>query len=357
MLIEHELCGQRASPPHRGRTVALSGVVAAAARAMFFGTNRFPRRLMWHSASWVAAFTRRTARLVVSPNSQIRWREVANKIEAYTMFASGARLLGERLDPCSLAAAAESLRQEDRYRAVWAMEGASYYYALRGGRLNTREIRELRPAMWVPLHTGAGLVWAEAALRSARASGLERMLGAHWERCRREALDGYHEMVFEAMGLVAATLYPQLVPEIGRHTAGSEDQSALFWHGVGRGLYFQPATFLPVRAAQNWPARLAQCRHRGESASANLIAGLAWAMTLVNLRDPELVRKWLAEHGTKPSWHKPLQNGMNSALIVWKVASPGDPAVEQLRRFERSAGDLRDGNLPAEMFRLRALPE
>jgi hypothetical protein len=381
MLTDYDPDVGLLSPPAVLRALALSARGAAAAREVFLGDFRFLRRLLWVGLGCAAASSRGVSKVLPRCGSSHTWREVANKIGAYRTFGSASRWLHMHGDLLSIAAVPERLRKLDRYAAVWAMEGASYYHARRGGRLRTSMVQRMPRAAWLTLHTGAGLAWAEAALRSARSAGVQHMLDDFWDCCRREALDGYHEAAFEALGLVAVTLYPHLVSGmadcLGR---ASDDRSGLFWHGVGRGLYFLPAAFLPWRVAQRRAPMLAGYWPATGTARASAWAGLAWAVTLVNMRDPEVVENWLLEYGGEVRWHDALRNGLTSALIVWLAASPRDPSIERFGRFRpvhaslssvhlwddialRAWRDARRletaagwGDLPPTVFRLRPLP-
>lgn len=351
-----------------GSRLARSGKVAMSARNVYLGDPCLPRRLLWGSFEAASVTLHGVSRLLPAA-SGIPWREAANKIDAYTMFASGAGLLPDM----SLVAVADQLQKLDRYRAVWAMEGAAYFYALRGGRLLASEARQVPQPVRLTMHTGAGLVWADSALRCARQQGLQRMVTGFWEHCFREALDGYHEAAFEALGLVAVTLYPHLISEIATSLeAAGEPQNALFWHGVGRGLYFLPLALLPSRAAHHRVDSLANQFPGSEEARANVFAGLAWAIILVNLRDPDVVLRWLQDCAGDIPRHEAIRNGMTSAIIAWLAASPEDPSVERFARFQpaihslglwdsfaaRACRDARcfEGALPAGLFRLRPLP-
>jgi hypothetical protein len=232
----------------------------------------------------------------------------------------------------------------------------------------------MAPHVRLPLHTGAGLALAEKALRSGAT------LAAFWRGCGLAARDGYREPLFEAAGLMAATLYPSLIPELARDAAGiGEEQSGLFWHGVGRGLYFSPVGFIPLPGARDLAFRRASNGPANETGRENAMAGLAWAVALVNVRDPETMLLWIAEHAEEIARDQAFRNGVTSALIVWLAACPQDLCVEALEGFRpgplnpslaklwndtivqacRDARRLheadRSGNLAAGVFRVRSL--
>jgi hypothetical protein len=371
--ISRQPAGSLSLVPSPGR-----GRGARWVRNIVSGEARLPRIVFLNGVGLAAASAQTLSELLPESMKRSEWRELANKLTAYRIFASAGGLGGSAR---SLATAMEGIRKLDRYTAVFTMEGASYHYALRGGRLRTPDVYQLPVATRIPMHTGAGLAWAEDALRSTSRSGVGQMAADFWERCRREAMDGYEETAFEALGLVAVTLYPHLVSDVDHHLAQSDEiQNGLFWHGVGRGLYFLPGGLIPRRKTVERTYGLCQCWPVSDTGTANALAGLAWAMTLVNLRDPEVVQRGLAEQPGEVRSHDTFLNGMTSALIVWLSANPEDPFVDALGCFQPADDDpasveLWDGivrracrdarqfqgtqiqaDLATKVFRLRPLP-
>jgi len=349
-----------------------SAVGADVARGILSGEAFLPRQLLLNGVGMAAASAAALSGLLPGSNRS-RWLDLSNKLAAYRWFASADRFLGDRRDKAGLARAVERVRELDPYAAVWAMEGVGYHHALRGGEPGGKE---LAPHVRLPLHTGAGLARAEASLESKAQFAMDRVLSDFWEECGSGARDGCNEVLFEALGLVSATLYPNRVSELARHpSAITEEQSALFWHGVGRGLYFSPISFLPLAEARqrvftralDWPTT--------DTGRQNAIAGLAWAVTLVNVRDPEAVFCWLVENADEIQSNHAFRNGATSALIVWLSVAPQDQYVEALGSYRpahadqafaelwqdtvvracRDARPLTSGELAARVFRVRPL--
>jgi hypothetical protein len=98
---------------------------------------------------------------------------------------------------------------------------------------------------------------------------------------------------------------------------------ALFWHGVGRGLYFTPANFLPASGAHGRMLKNAAAESNVPSDRHNVLAGLIWAVTLVNLRHPAAVQS-VATICRRQSWHEEFTNGLISALMAWRHMAPAD---------------------------------
>ena len=66
----------------------------------------------------------------------------------------------------------------------------------------------------------------------------------------------------------------------------------------------------------------------------NALAGLSWAITLVNIRHPWILegRAWEMAQWIYPG--SPFLNGLESSLIVWQNIVPEDPHVEGLQYFQ-----------------------
>ena len=143
----------------------------------------------------------------------------------------------------------------------------------------------------LPLHTGASLwlaerLLAELARGAPAAAALER-----WRQlCTAALRPGHAGLAVEALGLTARHLDPQRVAalaELLRSTA--PELAELFWHGVGRGLYFAPTHLPPWTGAARRAFAKAWSEPPDLPGRANATAGLAWALTLVNVRHPEVV--------------------------------------------------------------------
>ena len=187
------------------------------------------------------------------------WQELQNKLEAFGMFeyvesvlnlsAGLDRPLPELVDQaCDL----------DPYPSVWATEGLGHSHTeqrLQQSRVPqdilTAPHQETLPARsLITLHAGMGLPLARHTLSSlsVRSTRSEILQAMHLflESCRQNARPGYAEIAIEALGLIGRTLYPQLVPRLDQALSSIDlDIVSLFWHGVGRGLYFLPVNFVP----------------------------------------------------------------------------------------------------------------
>jgi hypothetical protein len=362
------------SPSFTRWALELSAIGADFARGVVSGEAFFPRQMLLNSMGIAAVSAESFGALWPGATDRTAWMELANKLRAYRLFASA-----EALDTESLTEAMLRVRSLGPYSSVWAMEGIGYCYAQRGERLPVGDRQELPRHALIPLHSGAGLRLAETALRGVRRSDVAAMSTEFRQRCRQLAQTGFLEVVFEALGLIAITLYPHLVDEIDCELSGSEDElAALFWHGVGRGLYFSPTCLIPFTGIRRRAVDICNTAPSTTMGRENALAGLAWTMTLVNIREPEVIAAWLRQHAEEIGRSDAFVNGVTSALIVWLSAAPEDRYVDLLGQFRppvhdpaenlwggivgracRNARRLHNGpaawNVPAKVFRARPL--
>jgi hypothetical protein len=100
-----------------------------------------------------------------------------------------------------------------------------------------------------------------------------------------------------------------------------------FWHGVGRGLYFAPTHALPNSGSHRRAFEKAWREPPDEAGRRNATAGLAWALTLVNLRHPEILAGALRRSGDIGS-AEAFANGVASAAVVWHEIVGRDEHLE-----------------------------
>jgi hypothetical protein len=275
-------------------------------------------RLMQESAEAVHA--------ALPGEAGLEWRELANKLEAFESFQQAPALVG--LAPGAEPSLEAQLRRAaalGTYRSVWTIEGLGYALAESAwavGRAPRRLFADARlnhlPAhAVVPLHTGAGLSFAgrllamDGALSSA---DLARWI-AQWEE---NARPGYRCIAVEALGLVARNLHPHLLPGLGGLLGAIDPVLAEhLWHGAGRGLYFVPSHAVPYSGAAGRALEKARREPPDEPGGRNAIAGLAWALTLVNLRQPAILAGVLRRHLGEIGSTEAFANGVASAVLVW----------------------------------------
>lgn len=269
------------------------------------------------------------------------WQELENKLVAFDYFCHAELVVGStgrELLTEALAVAAAM----DPYLGVWTREGLGHSRAARAlkeealgdpGELLTND---LGSADLIPLHTGVGLAFAGRFIESlgpGREKALEPALRAFYTGCETEARPGHGRMAREALGLMVRQLRPDLLSDIddflGRVDVESQE---LFWHGVGRGLYLSPS-----HAVSGWGAWRAFDEARTlpphELGRLNAVSGLAWALTLVNITNPEVVElRWREQRShldRDPALAAAFLDGTRAALLIWHAAVGSEAYLER----------------------------
>lgn len=304
-----------------------------------------------------------TAAVAPTPGMRLAWRELANKLAAYELFRSAEELLPRSVAGAPLAEAVRAAFALGPRRAPWVLEGLAYARAQAAwqspgehgpeGLLTGSGSAELPAAALLPLHTGAGLSLARRALaglgNAPADAELARALAHFTALCRANVRPGYLGAALEAVGLVARTLYPHLVTRLARAArtleAGSGSLEAFLWHGAGRGLYFAPVHVLPIFDPAGRAFRAASSEPGEPSARANAAAGVAWALTLVNLHDPEVLAGVLA--GIEDARIDPgaFTHGVASAAALRYDTVGRDPDLEVFLRYRPACASCRRATL------------
>jgi hypothetical protein len=274
--------------------------------------------------------------------SRSAWTEFRNKSEAFRLFwTAGETLKKVASHGSDLARAVCQAGSLEPYEGLWSTEGLGYFYAsgaLRGtermvGLLVSQASYELPTRSLIPLHTGMGLALALAFLSRIVGPGshgqVQHSLAQYISLCRDNALPGYADAALEALGLVTELVRPTLVDILDKELAESSPELlGLFWHGVGRGLYFSPARALPCGDVV-WPGVItAYNRPPHLLARDNAVAGFAWAVTLVNGRDPDDLDCLVQVHEAKIPPTDAWAQGVAAAAALWHAWSPQERRIE-----------------------------
>lgn len=278
----------------------------------------------------------------------LQWQEFHNKLQAFYLFEYVDSVLG--LSPDSNPDLQEMLLKTGSlgpFLSVWATEGLGHYYSYvltsaslaRGATypcgLLSHDQKNLPQASIIPLHTGMGLALAEAVLAQGGEAGT--LAENFIQLCRSNSRPEYWRAAVEALGLVVRNLYPSLIMPLDQHfSAMSEELLGYFWHGVGRGIYFLPANSMPWWSvlSNGFDSCIQETPH--ELGRRNVVAGLAWAMTLVNLRHPEIIAAFLQQNGAKLADNDAFSNGVFSSLVVWLESAPDDSDVRSFCNYKPS---------------------
>ncbi len=240
------------------------------------------------------------------------------------------------------------------YPALWAVEGIGHDLVTsrhhRGeslrALLTSKDIGSLPEGSLTMLHAGIGLGLAEIALKDLRPdSPLEKFdaaLEGFVAECRSSSRAGYLGCALESLGLVTRHLYGHsMVLAIDKRLDKDAALRGFFWHGVGRAVYFSPENMVPSFSSP-WPA-VAMCERLAphDVARDNLVAGVAWGMTMVNLKQPAVLEGFLKKHGLGFGDTDAFINGVMSSMIMRKNTSPDEPHIAALLAYEPATSDAR----------------
>lgn len=299
--------------------------------------------------AWLSTF-------MVSPaDSPAVQQEFANKLYVIQLVAQAEAQMN--LDPATHVPVPELVSRAERFATfprLWAIEGIGNYYAERAwDRFAGRDPQDLLtdastaalPAYSLTmLHAGIGMSFANRLLRTLEPGSPPEQVRATIVRfatlCRRSSRPGYTGAAYESLGLATRTLYPNLVAVIDRELPATEPELVgYFWHGVGRALYFDPTTLLPAfNAPWRAVARIASDSPH-ETAYLNSISGLSWAITVVNMRHPQVMSTFLRHHAATLSRSTAFSDGVTSSTLMRLDTTPDDQHVNPFLHYEPTGED------------------
>ncbi len=305
-----------------------------------------------YEAEWLSPVNHRLADLALSTSRMLcpvqevslRITETRNKLHAFRSFRSPESFSREaHRQNFSWGRCLIESKRNDAFTSVWLLEGwsnriADEYWQTNSNAPSLKDSESTHDPTGrfnLPLHTGAGLSFARRVIARCLASpGTTRIREAadsFVQLALERAVPQYFDCILEALGLVVRNLYPQFIESFSSAmAANSLDAFALFWHGVGRGLYFDPIHLIPGVPMRRWSLDEAVSSAPGNCARANVLSGFFWALTLVNIRHPEVVTSFL---GSRPveQWKRnaaAVSDGVSAALLVWHHLT-GDTAITE----------------------------
>jgi hypothetical protein len=309
------------------------------------------------TASNLAEMTCRVARqsvrlsrfLIPGEAGFLAWQEIRNKLEVFLLVRTLPDVLG--LSPGSgvgLPDLVERAYSLPAFQALWAVEGVGHYYADdRWGRsgppeglLQDEGVGDVPDKALSMLHAGMGLAFADRLLGAIppdfEESAVQGAVHEFVRLSRTNSLAGYLGAALESLGLVSRDFYPELVSAVDRHLQQTAPEAlGFFWHGVGRALYFSRAYFLPVMRTA-WESIDREASH--PLGRANVMAGLAWAVTLVNMRQPKIMEEVLQSYIAPSSLIDEFTNGLSSSLLVRQDTTPNEEFVMAFYEHQPTSG-------------------
>jgi hypothetical protein len=313
-------------------------------------------RYVSNLTSQVAAQTQDTLRSFSSAESvRLAWQELRNNYEVFNLVKNVSHLLhipkdDRRFELGRLVRDAYAL---GAYPDLWAVEGLGHDYAMtfwRRGRpirgILTDVSPDILPAKSLTMmHAGLGLAFAEQLLNTITPydppDEIRGVLLDFVTLVDENSRRGYEGAAYESLGLVTRFWHPQMVGVVDAHLREVAPRAvSYFWHGAGRALYFLPLYFVPGLLS---PWLAVEREAPDELASHNMTAGLAWATTIVNVRQPEIMENFLRTEGVART--HAFTNGLMSSLIMGIDITPGDPYIRDFLAYRLEAGDLRRAEL------------
>lgn len=272
--------------------------------------------------------------------------EIKNKCWVYALVRTNELILGiprKLPHPFPLEEYLPRAMERDDYARLFALEGLGRLYGcsqLFAG-VEPKGILEPGVAPAYPdsirlvLHAGLGLAFGKVTFDQLAPKPTLDEVGAAvtkiFERCRANALDGFLPASLEALGLVVGVFHRQLQEPVLKALHEQEPEALpLFWHGMGRALYFTPSSMAP---GSTWKIvkKAQQIGRDDPMIRNNLISGLSAALTMVNISSPEvLARMVIGPHGADLLDEPGFIHGVASSIIMREITTPN---ADFVRRF------------------------
>jgi len=291
--------------------------------------------------------------LLPGGDAEVFWQELNNKLELLDLVQNAPSRLGlSPGDRLSLTQRLERAYALGDFLALWAVETVGIFHGTQHlvapGRhdrlLVDGEASGLPSGSFAMLHAGMGLGFAQALFTritaDATSEELRAVLVQFVELCQSNSREGYGGAALEALGLVIYRFHPDLISLIGAGAAEAHpDLPAYYWHGVGRAVYLDSAYALPWQPI-DWLQVAEIAPH--DLGRDNILAGLAWATTLINMRHPQVMENLLRRYGSTLSGRGAFVNGVSSSVAMRYDITP---AAEFIAPFCRHRTQLRHPEL------------
>ena len=297
----------------------------------------------------VAIQWKETRRVFSSVESvRLGWEELKNNLEVFRLVKNASRLLaippsGQDFDLGKAVEAAYALGQ---FPDLWAIEGLGHDYTMTfwgkakpiRGVLTEGQAKALPNKSLTMMHAGLGLAFAQQLMNritpNNTAVEIQSVLHEFVSLVKDNSKKGYEGAAYESLGLVTRFWHSPMVNIIDKYMQEVEPEAVTyFWHGVGRALYFFPTYFVPGLLSAWIPV---EQEAPYEQAKLNMIAGLTWATTLVDIRQPRIMENILKYYGDLVSKTPAFINGVMSTLIMGSDITPNDYYISQFLEYKPS---------------------
>lgn len=228
------------------------------------------------------------------------WWELRNKAQAYWLV----RLRRPTPRGMSLGDLVARVYEREAETVPFRLERLCYDFVNAGWRRGGEPRALLAGGAALPeealvlLHSGLGMALARRLLRPLGARSPAADLDARMQRfmalVRDNSRPDLEPVAIEAAGPIVRMFLPRLRVGVARWMrAAAPEREGFYWHGVGRGAYFLPASLLPLAGAMRHA--LMVCRREPPDAATRLdaLAGLAFAVAMINWDQPWLIERLL----------------------------------------------------------------
>jgi len=291
------------------------------------------------------------SRFLTPGEAGIAWEELRNKLEVFLLVSELSSIL--QVDPKTWVPLSDLVNRAyslPAFAALWAVEGVGHYYGDAywerngppSGLLSANSVSVPEKSLLM-LHAGMGLAFADRLLdtvtHSSPAYEIRGVVEQFVELCRNNSRPGYLGSAVESLGLVTRDFYPDMVSLVDEQVQEvAPELRGYFWHGVGRALYFSRAYFLPVLRTA-WGS-LDQEAQPGTGLT-NAMAGLAWAATLVNMRQPAVMEGVLRSYLYRSELADAFAYGVSTSIMMREDTTPGKEFVKAFYEYQPDSIDRR----------------
>jgi hypothetical protein len=239
---------------------------------------------------------------------------------------------------------------------VWATEGLGNWFGDKAiaeaaggpdpiGLLTDPQYVSLPPRSLTMLHAGIGMSFAKAILVKLEPTSSTESVRAAIARfvrlCRDSSWPGYTGAALESLGLATRTLYPDMLRVLDREIPNVDpDLHGYYWHGAGRAMYFEPMSMLPSVNAPWRVIRRLDLEAPHDLARRNILSGVGWALSVVNMRHPIVMETFLRHHAALVQADDAFSNGVISSLMMRYDTTRDDAHIWPYIRYEPADPDV-----------------
>jgi hypothetical protein len=263
---------------------------------------------------------------MVSQRYKLAMKELVNKIKAFTYFQHINIILKfdikKQKSPVDVLGLLDRLDTEN---FLWAAEGIGYLFTEKivnqefpGSHLFL--VNDYEHNFLGILHSGMGMSLANNFLMKVDMAKdwpfLTKGIKQYLSLLNKVSLPGYEKIPVESLGFISRLLFPDFLPVINQLFHEVDDELVPYlWHGVGRALCFLPRHLWPGCSSPWRAIEIAESEAPHETAFLNILAGLGWPLTLVNIKHPQIMEQVLRYHGKYLSKNDAFSSGVSSAVL------------------------------------------